>query len=74
MFRRTETFLGGAKVRRPEYENTITAMTERTAGLGFRLIGFTGCDRSPNDGVLRLCEAASIRNGTSLFGRTTSYG
>ena len=73
LFGRTEIFLLEVAVCCREYENTIAAVTERMANVGYRLVDFTDFNRSPKHGVLWLCEAAFIRDGSTLFDRATSY-
>jgi FkbM family methyltransferase len=73
LFGSTEMFLIEAAVCCQEYENTIAAVIERMASVGYRLVDFTDLNRSPKYGVLWLCEAAFIRNGSGLLDRATSY-
>lgn len=48
-------------------------LIQRMAAADYRLIDITDLERSPKHGVLWLCEAAFLRNGSRLFDGVTSF-
>jgi FkbM family methyltransferase len=70
---KTDVFLVEAMICQPSYENTIARVIERMAAAGYRLIDITDLERSPKHGVLWLCEAAFLRNGSRLFDGVTDF-
>ena len=66
-------FLEAAVVCRAGFQNTLLEVVRRMADSGYTLIDFTHLNRSPKYGVLWLCEAVFLRNGSPLLDGVASY-
>jgi len=55
------------------YENSTAEVTKFMAGSGYRLVDNADLSRSPQNGVLWVCELAFPRNGTRLLEGLDSY-
>lgn len=73
LFGKTDIFLVEVSLGQQDFENTALAVMQEMAEEGYRLIDITYLDRSPNFGVLWLCEFAFMRNGCPLLDAVPGY-
>ena len=74
LFGKTDIFLVEAIVRTVgPHENSIAEVVKFMAKAGYSLMDITDLNRSPNHGVLWLCELAFLRDGSPLLDFATSY-
>ena len=69
---KTDVFLIEAAICAP-LENSLSEVMRFMNGSGYRLMDITDLNRSPKHGVLWLCEAAFVRNGSPLLDGIRSY-
>jgi FkbM family methyltransferase len=69
---KTEIFLVEAAICAPQ-ENSLSEVVRFMNASGYRLMDITDLNRSPKQGVLWLCEAAFVRNGSPLLKSVRSY-
>ena len=69
----TEIILAEASIGEPDFENSALALLQAMQAHGYRLIDITDINRSPQHGILWLCEFAFLRNSSRLFERATRY-
>jgi FkbM family methyltransferase len=67
LFGKTEIFLVEVMVACPEYENRMSAVIGKMDEAGYAPLDITHLNRSPEFGVLWLCEVAFIRKGSGLL-------
>lgn len=74
LFGKTDIFLVEAAICPAiHFDNTILAVMQKMANIGYQLIDITELNRSPKYSVLWLCELAFLRNGSQLLTTVTSY-
>jgi FkbM family methyltransferase len=73
LFGKTDIFLAEVSLGQRDFENTALAVIQRMADAGYRFMDITYLDRSPQCGVLWLCEFAFLRNTCALLNGATSY-
>jgi len=64
---KTDLFLLEATICKQQRENTLRNVIEAMARAGYSIIDVTDLNRSPKYGVLWLCEAAFLRNGSRVM-------
>lgn len=69
---KTDVFLVEAMVC-AGYENSTAEVTKFMAGSGYRLVDNADLSRSPQNGVLWVCELAFPRTGTRFLGGLDFY-
>jgi FkbM family methyltransferase len=74
LFGKTDIFLVEAGIcPATHFENSAFAVMRRMADVGYQLIDVTDINRSPEYGVLWLCELAFLRESSRLLDAVTSY-
>lgn len=66
---RTEIILAEAAIAQLDFENSARNLINAMDAYGYRLLEITDLHRSPNQGVLWLCELAFLRKSSQLFTR-----
>jgi FkbM family methyltransferase len=70
---RAEIFLAEAEVCEPEFENTMLALIQKMNDSGYRLIDITDMNRSPEFGVVWLCELVFLSKRSKLLDTANRY-
>jgi len=70
---KTEIFLIETSIGQADFANTAPAVIEKMSQAGYRLIDITDMNRSPNHGVLCLCEFVFLRTGSKLLDSAARY-
>ncbi len=73
LFGKTEIFLVEASIAQADFANTALAVIQKMSEVGYRLIDITDMNRSPNHGVLWLCELVFLRTGSKLLDSAVRY-
>jgi FkbM family methyltransferase len=70
---KTDVFFVEVTICCPGHENTLARVVRKMDEAGYRVVDVTDINRSPQYGVLWLCELAFLRNDSPLFADVTSY-
>lgn len=70
---KTEIVLVEASIGQRDFENTAGAVIAAMDGHGYRLIDITDVNRSPNHGLLWLCEFAFLLKSSTRLDRASKY-
>lgn len=73
LFGKTDVILAEASIGQTDFDNTAKTLIEKMADVGYRIIDITDLNRSPQYGVLWLCELAFLRMECTLFEKATRY-
>jgi FkbM family methyltransferase len=73
LFGKTEVFLAEAGIVPTGMDNTASALIQTMSDAGYRLIDITDINRSPQSGLLWLCEFAFLLRTSHLLDNATAY-